>query len=80
MPLGDWSRSTDALTAGTGCDGWWAVASDSLIFLEAPIWFTVAVAVLMFAFGVFVGYAIAAYQDLRQIQRDQSAHALREEP
>jgi len=34
---------------------------------DAPMWFVVALGLMLFSFGVFVGYAIAAYGDLRRI-------------
>jgi len=33
-----------------------------------PWWFMVAVALILLLFGVFVGYAIAAYEDLRRAE------------
>lgn len=35
-----------------------------------PIAAAAVLAVMMFGFGIFVGYAIAAHQDLRRIERD----------
>jgi len=38
--------------------------------IDIPIWALVGFIVMFFAFGIFVGYAIAAEQDLRRINRD----------
>ncbi len=35
-----------------------------------PLWAAIFLAVMLLAFGVFAGYAIAAHEDLRQINRD----------
>ena len=37
---------------------------------EVPLWFTLALGLMLFGFGVFMGYAIAAYEDLRRSERE----------
>lgn len=34
-----------------------------------PIWAGVVLAAMLFGFGAFVGYAVAAFGDLRRIER-----------
>jgi hypothetical protein len=37
---------------------------------DMPVWFAITTGLLLFGFGVFVGYAIAAWQELRRSERD----------
>jgi len=40
--------------------------------MSTPLWFTLALGLMLLGFGVFIGYAIASFEEVRRMERERN--------